>query len=49
MTGHFPTQLGAVNNLCVKKGIGVSRCVKAVRSVMNSWGPAAGCQPFEIR
>lgn len=33
MTGHFPMQLGAINNLCVKKGMEVSRCVK----VMNSW------------
>lgn len=48
MTGHFPTQLGAINNLCVKKGIG-SVAVKDVDSVMNSWGPAAGCQPLEMR
>lgn len=49
MPGHFPTQLGAINNLCVKKGMGVRCCVKGAQSVMNSWGPPTGCQPLEMR
>lgn len=37
MPGHLPPQLGASNNLWVKKGMGVRRCVEGL--IMNSWGP----------